>query len=130
MTIRSIAAAVCVAAALLGTQPGQAQMLASDSVHHDWSGRGSDDGIGQLRLIGQATLPNALPFQGTVVGGLSGLDWDPVNDRWTALSDDRSSANGPSRFYTLAIDYDAQAVRGIRVLGVTPLRDKAGQTFA
>ena len=129
MVTRSVAAALWVAAALLGAQPGQAQTLASESVQHGWPGHGGD-GIGQLRLIGQATLPHALDFQGTVVGGLSGLDWDPVNARWTALSDDRSSANGPARFYTLAIDYDAQAVRGIRVTGVTPLRDKAGQTYA
>ena len=123
MTIRSVAAALWVAAALLGAQPGQAQMMASDSTHHGpshWPGHDGDR-IGELRLIGQATLPHGLDFQGTVVGGLSGLDWDPVNARWTALSDDRS-ANGPARFYTLAIDYDAQAVRGIRVTGVTPLR--------
>lgn len=129
MTIRSVAAVLWVAAALLGVQPGQAQTPASDSVQQGWPGHGSD-GIGRLRLIGQATLPNGLPFRGTVVGGLSGLDWDPVNARWTALSDDRSSPNGPARFYTLAIDYDAQAVRGIRVTGVTPLRDRAGQTYA
>ncbi|MGO1078388.1 esterase-like activity of phytase family protein [Inquilinus sp. CA228] len=127
MAIRSVAAALCVAAALLGAQPGQAQ-VASDSTRHDLPGHDGDR-IGELRLIGLATLPHGLDFQGTVVGGLSGLDWDPVNARWTALSDDRS-ATGPARFYTLAIDYDAQAVRGIRVTGVTPLRDKAGQTYA
>ena len=32
------------------------------------------DGIGRLRLIGEATLPKGMDYQGTTVGGLSGLD--------------------------------------------------------
>jgi hypothetical protein len=87
------------------------------------------DGIGALRLIGEASLPHALPYQGTVVGGLSGLDWDPAARQWIALSDDRSDL-APARFYTLSIDYDAQAVRGMAVTGVVTLRDAAGQPFA
>jgi len=90
---------------------------------------GAEEGIGRLRLIGEASLPHGLEYQGTVVGGLSGLDWDPAAGQWIALSDDRSE-KAPARFYTLAIDYDAEAVRGIAVTGVTLLRDEAGRTFA
>ncbi|WP_179221954.1 esterase-like activity of phytase family protein [Inquilinus limosus] len=87
------------------------------------------EGIGRLRLIGEAALPKGLDYQGTTVGGLSGLDWDPTARQWIALSDDRSE-KAPARFYTLAIDYDAEAVRGIAVTGVTTLRDAAGAGFA
>ncbi len=87
------------------------------------------EGIGTLRLIGEATLPKGLDYQGTIVGGLSGLDWDPAARHWIALSDDRSE-KAPARFYTLSIDYDAGAVRGIAVTGVTTLRDTAGNGFA
>ncbi|MGK9167415.1 esterase-like activity of phytase family protein [Inquilinus limosus] len=86
------------------------------------------EGIGRLRLIGEATLPKGLDYEGTTVGGLSGLDWDPAARQWIALSDDRSE-KAPARFYTLSIDYDAEAVRGISVTGMTTLQDAAGQGF-
>ncbi|WP_026872564.1 esterase-like activity of phytase family protein [Inquilinus limosus] len=86
------------------------------------------EGIGRLRLIGEATLPKGLDYEGTTVGGLSGLDWDPAARQWIAFSDDRSE-KAPARFYALSIDYDAEAVRGIAVTGVTLLRDAAGQSF-
>jgi hypothetical protein len=87
------------------------------------------EGIGRLRLIGEATLPKGLDYQGTTVGGLSALDWDPAARQWIALSDDRSE-KARARFYALSIDYDADAVRGIAVTGVTTLRDAAGASFA
>lgn len=90
---------------------------------------GATEGIGQLRLIGEAALPKGLDYQGTTVGGLSGLDWDPAARQWIALSDDRSE-KAPARFYTLSIDYDAGAVRGIAVTSVTTLRNAAGAGFA
>lgn len=87
------------------------------------------EGIGGLRLIGEASVPQAMDYQGTMVGGLSGLDWDAVSGQWIALSDDRSD-KAPARFYTLAIDYDADAVRGIAVTGVVTLRDADGKPYA
>ena len=74
----------------------------------------------ELRLIGVATLLRPAVFAGTIVGGLSGLDYDAANDRWLAVSDDRSR-EAPARFYTVAIDYDEQRVRAARVTAVTKL---------
>ena len=37
--------------------------------------------VTSLRLIGQQVLPRRAEFQGTVVGGLSGINYDPVNNR-------------------------------------------------
>lgn len=130
MKIRSVVAALGVAAALLGAQPAPAQSTPDLSQQDSHAEFWPDPSHGaQLRLIGQATLPPGLIFQGTTVGSLSGLDWSPFTGRWYAISDDRSTDGGPSRFYTLAIDYDAQAVRGIRVTNVTLLRDRQGKTF-
>ncbi len=60
-----------------------------------------------FRLLGVRTLPHRLVFGGTIVGGLSGIDRDPVDDLYYLISDDRS-IESPTRFYTarLAIDED------------------------
>ncbi|WP_082551335.1 esterase-like activity of phytase family protein [Pseudorhodoferax sp. Leaf265] len=57
-----------------------------------------------LRLIGEATLAHRLRFGGSTVGGLSGLDYDPAQDLWVAISDDPSDA----RFYTLHLPLTAE----------------------
>lgn len=57
----------------------------------------------RLLYIGQATLPTGYTFDGTEVGGLSGIDYNPVTQRYVAISDDRGQ-HGPVRFYHLSID--------------------------
>ena len=43
-----------------------------------------------FRLLGVRTIPHRLSFDGTVVGGLSGIDRDPVDDLYYLISDDKS----------------------------------------
>ena len=81
-----------------------------------------------VRLIGVQTLPARLMVGGTLVGGLSGLDYDAATDRWLAISDDRSE-HSPARFYTVSIDYDENTVRAVKVTGVTILRQADGTTY-
>src|SRR5437763_13984190 len=63
----------------------------------------------RLRLLGEAVLPHRMPFKGTTVGGLSGLDFDPGSGTWVAISDDRSQLQ-PARFYILDIDVRASGL--------------------
>ncbi len=56
-----------------------------------------------LRFLGEVQFPTGLVFDGTQVGGLSGIDYDPKRELYYAISDDRSSIN-PARFYELTID--------------------------
>ena len=81
----------------------------------------------RLRLLGEATLPYRMNFQGTTVGGLSGLDHDPSTGMWVALCDDRSELQ-PARFYTLGVSL-AERSLAVEVRGVTTLRTGAGQPF-
>ncbi|MDD2792240.1 MAG: esterase-like activity of phytase family protein [Sediminibacterium sp.] len=60
------------------------------------------DHIGGLKLLDVYTIPHALNFKGTNVGGLSGIDYDVSGDRYFLICDDRSSIN-PARFYTAKI---------------------------
>lgn len=81
----------------------------------------------RLRLLGEATLPHRMNFQGTTVGGLSGLDHDPATGMWVALCDDRSELQ-PARFYTLDVSIAGRGL-AVEVRGVTTLRTAAGQPF-
>ncbi|RUP31154.1 MAG: esterase-like activity of phytase family protein, partial [Curvibacter sp.] len=82
----------------------------------------------QLRLLGEERLPYHLKFKDTTVGGLSGLDRDPVSGHWYALSDDRSDRN-PARFYTLAMKVSEAGITGLTVQDVTLLRDAQGHPY-
>ncbi|MBA3338703.1 MAG: esterase-like activity of phytase family protein, partial [Geodermatophilaceae bacterium] len=82
-------------------------------------------------FIGEEILPTGLMFEGTEVGGLSGLAYDAALDVYYAISDDRSQLQ-PARFYTLQIDLSAGALDDgdVAVIEVTTLRDPRGRTFA
>ncbi|WP_413198645.1 phytase [Nostoc piscinale] len=72
---------------------------------------------------GVAGIVNGTPTQ---VGGLSGLAYDAANNRYYAISDDRSQI-GPARFYTFTGD---PATNNVTFTNVTPLRDTNGNLFA
>ena len=59
--------------------------------------------IGSLRFLGASTIPNDAMVDGTLVGGLSGLDYHPATDTWAIISDDKSD-KAPARFYLGRID--------------------------
>jgi hypothetical protein len=84
-------------------------------------------GPSQLRLLGEKILPHRLQFKGTTVGGLSGIDHDPVSATWVALSDDRSELQ-PARFYSLRVDVRAAGL-DVELLDVVTLRQAAGTPF-
>jgi len=81
-----------------------------------------------LRLIGIATLPHGLEFLGSTVGGISGIDYDPLQDRWVLLSDDRSALQ-PARFYTAQLRYGDDALAPPRLTGLFALRQPDGRPF-
>jgi len=82
-------------------------------------------------FLGQAILPTGFSFQGTSVGGLSGITYDPNKKVYYAISDDRSE-KAPARFYTLKIDLSKGLLNdgGVVLIGVTTLLDEINQPFA
>lgn len=68
-------------------------------------------------------------FDGTVVGGLSGISYDPGRDCFYVISDDRSTT-GPARFYTVRLALSDRGVDDITVSTVHPLLDEGGRPFA
>jgi len=86
------------------------------------------DTIAQLRLIGEQRLPWRQAFEGTMVGGLSGIDYDARRGDWVIVSDDRSDRN-PARYYRAMLRYDDKAFTSIALTSVTTLRQPDGSAY-
>ncbi len=86
--------------------------------------------VEELEFIGEVTFATGLMFEGTQFGGLSGITYDPFNQIYYAISDDRSNIN-PARFYTLGINLtDGSLDDGdVTISDVTTLLNNSNQTF-
>lgn len=88
-----------------------------------------------LSYIGQQIVPSGTQYQGTTVGGLSGIDRDAASGHYVAISDDRSSL-GPARMYELSLDLSAftrsatAGQAGVDFVGVKTLLKTDGQPYA
>lgn len=81
----------------------------------------------QLEFLSEYQLPKQ-EFQGTSVGGLSGITYDRQIDRFYAISDDRGDI-APARFYTLKLAINDQKLTQVDVEKVTLLQDTANQNY-
>ena len=82
-----------------------------------------------LTYLGQYRLPPDTTFGGTVVGGLSAIDYDPGTQTYYIVSDDRSEKN-PARFYTARIALSGSGIDGVTLTATHPWLDRDGQPFA
>jgi hypothetical protein len=86
------------------------------------------DTVSSLRFIGEQRLPWRQQYQDTMVGGLSGIDYDAASGDWVMISDDRSQHN-PARYYRARLQYDAQSFKPVELSGVTVLLQPDGTTY-
>src|ERR1700741_4219073 len=84
-------------------------------------------GAPKVRLLGERIIP-AGTFQGTTVGGLSGIDRDPRTGGYVLISDDRSALQ-PSRFYTATIDVGEHGLGEVALTGTRPFLRPDGTPF-
>ncbi|RDI55470.1 esterase-like activity of phytase family protein [Nocardia mexicana] len=82
-----------------------------------------------VRLLGEQIVPHDLDFDGTTVGGLSGIDYSERTGEYVMISDDRSAKN-PARFYTARIPVGGSGVGPVTFTGTRPLRTAEGATYA
>ncbi|WP_028101042.1 esterase-like activity of phytase family protein [Pseudoduganella violaceinigra] len=85
--------------------------------------------VSALRFIGEQRVPHQALFEGTMLGGFSGLDYDAAHGRWVVESDDRCTKN-PARFYEAEMDFDASAFRAVRFVGMHYFLNADGKDFA
>ncbi|OZH53845.1 PEP-CTERM exosortase interaction domain protein [Hydrocoleum sp. CS-953] len=86
--------------------------------------------IPQITFLGEVNFPTGLTFKNTEVGGLSGITYNPDQQIYYAISDDRSS-KAPARFYTLKIDLEADKIseETVTFIDVTTLLNETGKSF-
>lgn len=84
--------------------------------------------VSALRLIGEQRVPHRAMFEGTMLGGFSGLDYDAARGRWLLESDDRCT-HSPARFYEAELDFDAGAFRAVRFTGVHYFLNSDGKDY-
>mgnify|MGYP001198535291 CR=1 FL=1 len=77
-----------------------------------------------LRLIGVAELPPGTEYGGTTIGGLSGIDYDPAQDRYLFISD------SAAQIFSARLHYGSQGLAAPQFTGVQALQHASGQPFA
>lgn len=81
-----------------------------------------------LELIAERTIAPTGEFWGTIVGGISGVDYEPISDRWVMVSDGRG-ANGPTRAYEFGVLMNGTNLRKFQLLGKLPMNHGDGSAF-
>lgn len=84
--------------------------------------------IGGLKFIGAVTVPNDTTVDGTLVGGLSGIDYDPAANLWYLISDDKSDKN-PARFYTAKLAFEGARLASVDIQHAVTLLQVDGQPY-
>jgi len=82
----------------------------------------------QLKFLDVYVIPHNYKYERTIVGGLSGIDYDKKSDQYYIISDERS-ATSPARFYTAKINLKNNKIAGINFTSVSTLKQPDGKTF-
>jgi hypothetical protein len=96
---------------------------------HKAAGKEFTNDIKEIRFINEYVLPNGIDFKNTIVGGLSGIDYDAKRDLYYMISDDPSS-KGPTRYYTAKITISERGIDSAEIVNVTPLLNPNGEPYA
>ena len=81
-----------------------------------------------LTYLGQSQVPFGAAYDGTVIGGLSGISYDPGRQQYYVISDDRSEKN-PARFYTVRLSLSDKGIDNVTFAATHPLLDESGRPF-
>lgn len=111
------AAMIAFMALLTGCSPTHRVTAPAESSH-----------IRGLKLLGQYVIPYNMVYKQTTVGGLSGIDYDPVGNVYYIICDDRSAIN-PARFYTAKISFTDKGIDSFTFTDVKYMVRKDGRVF-
>ena len=85
-------------------------------------------GITSLQYINTYEIPYNLKYNNTTVGGLSGIDYDAINNLYYFICDDRSDRS-PARFYAAHIYISQKGIDSLAFTGVQHLLQADGNPY-
>jgi hypothetical protein len=88
----------------------------------------NETSISSVKFLDEYIMPLNPIFQNTVVGGLSGIDYDVKQNQYYMISDDPSQRS-PARIYTAQIDIKENKIDTVRVTGVTYILQENGKPY-
>ena len=80
-----------------------------------------------IEFLGEYELTDT-SYQNTKIGGFSGITYNPQEDLYYIISDDRSYFS-PARFYTVKIDINENKIKDIEIKNVTYLKDEKRNNY-
>jgi hypothetical protein len=84
--------------------------------------------INSIKLLGQYIIPLNYIYKNTVVGGLSGIDYDTTSQLYYMISDDRSYKNS-ARFYVAKIFLTQNGIDSLRFVDVKNMLQPNGKAY-
>jgi hypothetical protein len=81
-----------------------------------------------LKFLSEYVIPYNKVFNNTIIGGLSGIDYDRAKGVYYLISDDRSEKN-PARFYTAKILINKNKIDTVIFENSTFLTDRLGNFY-
>jgi len=84
--------------------------------------------ISSIKFLNSYVMPLNSVYQNTLVGGLSGIDYDTKNDQYYLISDDPSQFS-PARIYTAKIEIKENKIDTIQLTGVKFIMQENGLQY-
>lgn len=84
--------------------------------------------ISSIKFLDEYVMPLNQTFQNTVVGGLSGIDYDTDSHQYYLISDDPSQLS-PARIYTAQITIKDNKIDTVQVTGVNFIQQQNGKQY-
>ncbi|UOG74483.1 esterase-like activity of phytase family protein [Hymenobacter tibetensis] len=84
--------------------------------------------VSSLRFIGEKIVPFKQDYNGTTLGGFSGIDYRPDNNSYYIMCDDAATFQ-PVRYYTASLDFNETTFSGVTFTGVTTIKRPDGSNF-
>ena len=84
--------------------------------------------ISSIKFLSEYILPLNTTFQNTVIGGLSGIDYDAKNDQYFLISDDPSQFS-PARIYAANIAVKDAKIDSVNMRNVLFISQKDGSQY-
>lgn len=105
-----------------------ALFFSSCSVNKNAALKQKETTISSVKFLSEYIMPLNGVFQNTLVGGLSGIDFDEKKNQYYMISDDPSQFS-PARIYTAKIDINHNKIDTVKLTGVTFLPQADGTPY-